>query len=559
MANRFEKYKQPQTLPFKGNPYVDDLGASGASEEEIYNALGAEPPARQNRFSKYTQPQEQFGPERPQQTASQSPKQKESLGRTVFDQSMQGATFGFADDISDRLGVLLATAIKDPKALITGEITDPSLLEEAANARQGTEEKLQRQFQQRPVTSIASNIGGALMTGGIGASTKTGTAISNSLRSGNLAARAAKGSLAGAASGAAYGAGAGVDGEKAASARRGAMVGGAVGVAAPVIGSAVSRSLNKTTVPNSEQIREQGSKLFQIAEQKGGALSAGESNKFYNKILAMRPQTVEGAVFKGESPVSKILDNVETLINKPMTLKAAMEIDEALGDLAYSTMDNFGKISKDGKKFLDMQGTLRRVIEDADERVVHGGKEGFKALKDARKVWSTSLRMREIERIIEKAQGREQPVTALKNGFTNLLNRGDKLKGYSVAEVKAIQKAAKTGIITDVVKLAGSGLVPIGSGITGGFAGGAVNPVTAAMGYAAGSAVQQGAKAVGVARQMGRANQALKTVAEKSGMVTQQPRLTLPEIMKLPPEEAKKLLANMRMLALPGTVALQQK
>lgn len=552
MANRFQKYVQPQALPFKGSGYVDDIGAS-ASEADIYRSLGAEPPQKQNRFAKYA-PQPDAPQEIPEQIAlpiAQEQMPQEGLGRTVFDQGMQGATFGFADDVSDRLGAVAAAITQDPKALITGEFSDPALSEEVANARQSTEEKLQRQFKQRPAASIVSNIGGALVTGGLGASTKAGAAIGNSVRSGNIASRVVKGAATGAASGALYGAGSGVDGDKTESSQRGAILGGALGAAAPVVSGAVSRSLTKTNIPNSEQIREQGSKLFKLAEQKGGALSAGESNKFYNKILAMRPQTQEGTVFKGESPVQKILDNVQTLINKPMSLKAAMEIDSALGDLAYDTMDTFGKITSEGKKFLDMQGTLRRVIEDADERMVHGGKEGFKALKEARKVWSTSLRMREIERIIEKAQSREQPVTALKNGFAGLLNRGDKLKGYSVAEVKAIKKAARTGIVTDVIKLAGSGLVPIGSGIAGSVGG---IPGSAA-GFIAGSAVQQGAKAVGVARQMGRANKALKTVAEKSGMIEQVPRLTMPEIMKLPPKEAKKILDAMRIL--PGSAALQ--
>jgi len=395
--------------------------------------------------------------------------------------------------------------------------------------------------QDRPGATLSGEITGAIAP----IFTPGGQAVAARIGSGNLGARIAKGAGAGALSAGAYGFGTGEGdvAERLPRAGKYAAGGAVLGGGLPAAAAGLGKLNTKTIIPASDEIRAAGSKAFQLAEQKGGALSAGESNKFYNRILAIRPQTMEGAVFKGESPVSKILDNVATLKNRPMTLKAAMEIDEALGDLAYSTMDNFGKITSEGKKFLDMQGHLRRVIDEADERMVHGGKEGFRALQDARKYWSTSLRLREIERIIEKAKGREQPVTALKNGFNALLNRGDKLKGYSVAEVKAIRKAAQTGVVTDVLKLAGSGLVPIGSGVTG-LAGG---PVGGAIGFATGTAVQQGAKAIGVAKQMGRANNAAKAVAQKSGMVRTEPRVQIPdmrEILNLPPKLAKQLLAR---------------
>lgn len=375
-----------------------------------------------------------------------------------------------------------------------------------------------------------------------GEATKDATRLA---KLGRLGLQSVKAAAVAAPTGALYGAGQADAGHRLEGARRGAGVAAGLGFASPAAGAAASslnEKLGKVIIPTSEQIRQAGSKYFQLAEQRGGTLSAKEANKFYDKILNIRPQTLEGSVFKGESPVAKILDNVASLKDRPMTLQAAMEVDEALGELAYSTMDNFGKITSEGKKFLDMQGVLRNIWDEAEESMVEGGKAGFQALKEARKYWSTSLRLREIERIIEKAKGREQPVTAIKNGFTNLLNRGDKLKGYSTAEVKAIQKAAKTGVVTDLVKLAGSGLVPIGSGVTG-LSGG---PLGGAIGFATGAAIQQGAKATGVARQMSRAKGAAKAVAERSGMVQKKPLVQVPknlkEILNLPPKEAKRLL-----------------
>jgi hypothetical protein len=290
-------------------------------------------------------------------------------------------------------------------------------------------------------------------------------------------------------------------------------------------------------------VRELGSRAFQAAETKGGALNEAVANKFYNEIMKIRPQTMEGRVFFGESQVSKLFDKIPELMNRPMTLRAAQEIDEALGDLAYSTMDNFGRMSKDGKKFIDMQAALRNTIDAVDEKMVIGGKEGFNAIKEARKYWSTSLKMRDIERIISRAQNMEQPVTAIKTGFRNLLQRGDKLKGYSAQEVSAIKKAANTGVFTDIVRLAGSGLVPIGMGIGGTAVSGPMGGTISAL---AGAALQQGAKKAGTAIQMNKANKVLEELTKGAGLAKQTTRISGPQALA-------KLLAPPTAGIVPGT------
>jgi hypothetical protein len=545
--NPFDQFDEPGKLPFKGNPFVDDIGVNPMDENDVNAALGGNP------F-------DQFDAQEPIKEASapviKAPYQKEGLGRTIFDQGMQGATFGFADDISDRVGATMAALAKEPKALITGEFTDPQLIDEVANARNSTEDRLSKQFKDRPATSILSNIGGALFTGAAGATTRAGAAIGNASRTGSTVARVFKGIPVGAASGAFYGAGVGKDGEKTESARRGAILGGSLSAAAPVVGKVVEKALTKTVVPTSEQVRNQASKLYEVAEQKGGALSAGEANKFYNQILKIRPQTVEGKVFKGKSAIADIFDQIPDLKDRPMTLRAAQEVDEALGDLAYGTMDKFGKLTSDGKKFLDMQTSLRRTIENADESMVHGGKEGFEALKEARRHWATSLRLRDVEKIIDNSQYAEQPATALRTGFRTLLKNPDRLKGYTPKEVAAIKRAAKTGIVTDALRLAGSGLTPIIAGAGGAAATVPMGGVGAAAAIPA-YLVQQAAKKAGVVRQTARAKDVAKVVASRVGL-NQEPLLTLPEIMKLPPEQAKKLLAASR-VAGPGAAVIQSK
>jgi len=437
-------------------------------------------------------------------------------------------TMGFGPKIAAAVGTLPAKLAAEGVELFTGNqapsISD--IYKSGVNMYSGFGKQA---FKDDPILATGVTIAGGLKTGAQIARTKAGAAAFDWAGRGGLGAKVLKGGAIGSVGGAISGAGSSDVGQELSGAAKGGGIGFGLGAIAPVIGNAINKLNTKITIPTSEQIRQKGGELFKFAEQKGGILKPQVADEFYNKVLSIKPQTEAGQIFKGSSPITDILNNVSSLKGKPLTLDAAKEVDEALGDMAYSTMDKFGKLNSDGKKFLDMQTALRRTIENADESMIVGGKEGFEAVKEARKLWATSLRLRDIEKIIQNSERMEQPANAIRVGFRTLLRNGDRIKGYSPQEVRALEKAAKTGIVTDLFRLAGSGLVPIGTGIAGLSTG----PVGGALGAGAGYAVQQGAKSVAGARQLGRAQQAVKTVAEKSGMVTEQQRLPLPTLRKL--------------------------
>jgi hypothetical protein len=464
-----------------------------------------------------------------------------NLGASYVD----ARTFGLGPKIAAAVGSVPAKAVLEAREAITG-IDAPSLSDLYKSGVDLYAGPGKQAFEDDAALAIAASLAGGLKTGGQLAKTKAGQKVADWAGRGGIGQRIVKGGLVAAPAGAVYGAGTAEVGDELFGAAKGGAGAAVLGAALPAAGSAISRLNTKTVVPSSEEIREAGGQLFKIADQKGGVLKPEISDKFFDKVLSIRPQSEAGRVFKGQSPVSAILDDIPSLKGKPLTLQAAKEVDEALGDLAYSTMDKFGKLNADGKKFLDMQTALRRTIENADESMVIGGKEGFEAVKEARKLWSTSLRLRDIEKIIDNAQSFEQPATAIKTGFRTLLRNPDRLKGYTPEEVKAIKKAAQTGIVTDMFRLAGSGLVPIGAGISGTVAGG---PAGGAAAGVAGYALQQGAKSVGSARQIARAKDAAKTVAERSGMVQTEQRIPLPtlrEILRLPPAQAKEALKGFK-------------
>jgi hypothetical protein len=124
----------------------------------------------------------------------------------------QGATFNLADEFQ---GGFMGGA-KYAGNKIARQFSDnvnPVSLGEAYNQELGdVRGNLDYAQQEAPVQSGALQLGGALITGGLGASGKTGTAIANSLRGGNLAARIGKAGVAAAPAGYAFGFGEGEGG-----------------------------------------------------------------------------------------------------------------------------------------------------------------------------------------------------------------------------------------------------------------------------------------------------------------------------------------------------------
>ena len=154
-----------------------------------------------------------------------------------------------------------------------------------------------------------------------------------------------------------------------------------------------------------------------------------------------------------------------------MTLDSAQELDELLGE-AIDGFTEMGRVTKQGKKLLDIQSKLRDMINQADDSLIIGGKEGFDALKQGRKLWATSRKLSDIERIVQRAEQMDQPATGIKSGFRTLLNNPNRIKGFTNAEKAAIRKAADTGGATDLLRTLGSRLVSIGSFVKGGSAAG---------------------------------------------------------------------------------------
>lgn len=465
--------------------------------------------------------------------AEETPAQpKYGVLHTALEQGAQGITANYGDEIMDWVG---ASYAKNAPAWMGGR---PDLMRDVdpndlfAEAQGMSQERLNRQLQERPVLSIASNIVGGLGTGAAGLTTKTGSAIANSLRAGNTAKRIAKGAGLGSATGAAMGYGAGTEGTRDERAAGGAVLGATLGGAFPAAAAGINRLNTKTIIPGADEVRQAASQMYKRAEQFGGTLKPEFTNKFIKEadsILLSKDPKIRGS--RTHRQLVDAFDDLAQFANEPMTLQRAQELDEMLGEMINQRVNLNGTLNDQGRKLYNAQTTLRRMIETADESVMSGSKEGFEALKEGRKLWSTSRKLDDIERIISRAEMTDNPATAIKTGFRNLFH-SKRIAGYSPQEAKAIEKAANSGVVGDLLRTAGSRLAPI---ITAG-AGGGIGSTAAA---AAASMAARGAATRG---QLKRAQDVSRAVAERSGMVQQQQRIPLRELAKLPPREAQRYL-----------------
>lgn len=427
---------------------ISEARNSGYSDSEIVSFLGERKPVNNNDVSK---------------------------SESFITGASQGASFGFGDEIVDALStpfIAGGAKIADKVGIDTKGLANKSMLDIYKMQQEKSNEDIDAAQEANPGTFIAGNLAGAVGTGIAGAGTKAGQALTNSLKSGNLSTRVAKGAAVGSASGALYGAGEAETGERVDTAQDAAKFGAVAGGALPVLGSALRKFKGKSTQGlSADDINSMAHDAYKKAADEGGILKSSFTDKFIEKVDDINPQTEAGKLLAGDNPVTKISKSLKELKGKNLSLDEAQEIDEFLGDAIDSLTDR-GVTTKQSMKLSELQGNFRRLIDEATEQDVIGNKEGFEALKEGRRLWSRSSKLRDIEKIIIRAEMTNNEASALKTGFRNLYSNPSKMRGFTPEEKSLIKKAAETGVVGDLLGILGSRLNPIiamgaGSGFTG--------------------------------------------------------------------------------------------
>lgn len=408
----------------------------------------------------------------------------------------QGASWGFGDEILSGLAAGGAYALDKLQLdrLLGGEV-DKSLADYYDDASARYSGQVKDVAEKTPGTFLAGNIVGAVATGGALAPTKAATALGNSLRSGGVGARIAKGAAAGATSGAAYGAGSADAGKRLEGAGEGALYGGAFGAAIPAAGAAVRGAIGGAKAAatgamarGAEQLDESLNAIKDVANAAYGRMR--QSGATLRPLAGAQVIDDLTQALKASGPLNKKIHGQTLSVVKDMKALAKK------GQLGLEEIDQyrqlFGDLAGDfnNKANARTAGILRDAIDDSlsslsDDAFSAGSKDALDALKEGRAAFARSRKFETVANIIKKSDG---DANYVKRELTKLLNNPKKVRGFNKEERKALAEAAKLGGGEALLKIAGkfgfdTARLGAGAGAIMGSAGGA------ALGGASGAAI----------------------------------------------------------------------
>lgn len=249
------------------------------------------------------------------------------------------------------------------------------------------------------------------------------------------------------------------------------------------------------------------SAYYAKADAAGGTLLPDFTNRFIDKAESIAPQTTEGRAIAGDTAITGLVDRIQALRDQPISLAGAQEIDESLGDMIDKEYGLKG-MSKEGRNLLDLQTTFRNMILDAGPADTANGTEGFDAIKQGRAAWAQAMKMGDLERILNRAEQTDNPVTSIRAGVRALTSNPARMRGYSPEEVEALKDAASRGVLGGALHVFGSRLTPLAVGAAGlstGF-------VPALIGAGVAHGVTTGLRNWATSIQTGRANNAMSVL-----------------------------------------------
>jgi len=226
----------------------------------------------------------------------------------------------------------------------------------------------------------------------------------------------------------------------------------------------VPQAVERAPTATSEAMQRISAQHYAAADRAGAIFKPTFRNDFIKHAESLAPQEEKAAV--GDTELTKLLQRLDVDRDEPLTMKGAQEIDEHLGDLVDKHYVN-GHLQKEGRDIKDLQTHLRSMMDNATDADIMGGKNGAAALRQGRQTFSQSMKMRDIERIDERAKNSDNPAATFRSGLRTLLSNPSRMRGYTPAEQDAIRAAAKSGKADAVLKLLSSRAAPFAAAGTG--------------------------------------------------------------------------------------------
>lgn len=477
-----------------------------------------------------------------------APKPKKSALESLSDFA-GGAITGAADSASFGFGDEIAAGVGSPIRALASQLTsNPENISQAYESLLSANRVGKDIINERsPVASVLGQIGGALGTGVVGAGTKLGRAALSGVSRGllpqatgalgrlaNLATKAGVAGTAGAGQGALYGYGSADEGDRAEGAGRGATMGAIVGGAIPVVGSALGKIANATAdevaslIPKTPQtmkdLRKAAKPLYDAFTKSGGKYSSKLTDEIADLAEAAKSSGIAGETKAADEALNNTLDYYTKLRGKELNPAELQKLDQSFSDdiarFNKAGEYNFGRILNELK--YEFRNRAFDPVQSPNY-IKSGSASAVKNLQEANRLYSQSYKAADIEKILAKAKGTNNPQEAIRTGIKNLLANDKKMIGYSDAEKAILEDAMKRGLTGGLAKIAGGRLTDSLAGGAAGFAaGGAPGAVVGTLvGKAAGGALAD----VGGAIQANRLKGALQNIQAGKTAAKQKPEL----------------------------------
>jgi hypothetical protein len=443
--------------------------------------------------------------------------------------ALQGATFGFGDEIVAGVGAL-------PLSLISGKDIGQSY-NELLDQERG---RISQFREERPITAIGSEIGGSIGTGIAGLGTKAGAATARFIGSGGLPARIGKGALAGSASGGLYGLGTGEEGVRLESAGQGAVLGGAFGGAVPAAGALVkssSKGLENTykgfkardveqLQAASDAIKQRSQSAYQAMRESGATLKPQSAANVYRQMQeALTSEKLNPRLH--DKVIGLMEDMKEEVLNGDITVEGFDQWRQLFGEVAGNFTDKVN--ARKAKQIMSAMDDAITSVKPDD--IITNDPNAINALKTARSEWAKKSKFDAISDIVKKSEG---DANYLKRELKKFVNNPKKTRGFTKDELKQLNFAATQTAGESILKTLGKFGFDLGSSLSvgntalpviGGYLSTGILP-------AVGTVARQGQKYIA----RGKAEDVLRLI-EQGGNPNQL-------IMQLPPKEAQKVLSR---------------
>lgn len=218
------------------------------------------------------------------------------------------------------------------------------------------------------------------------------------------------------------------------------------------------------------EVKQASGAAYREAEELGGVVAPEGANMFIKKMLrSAKPENERlGRVFK-EGPVGDILESIQKeYAERPMSLADIEALDQRLTEEASRYFSKIDGAKPEFGQIKNIQAALREAVEQSidDPNLIDGATEGFDAYKRAVQLYARGKRLEEIDDVVQKAIGQQQPARALRRGFDRL-RRSKGFNRYTKEEQAIIDTIVDPNFSDNAVEILTSripGLIGLGSG-----------------------------------------------------------------------------------------------